>query len=272
MLAQSVTLAGAKNGEDILGLAGHYYSIKDYNSSETECMRYQYLFPDGELYIQSLCLLAKTQYHSGNYVKSIRSLEMCRDRSSGGRGSEHALYLLGYVNLLAGSDTMGSYYLKGYIKNHPDGIYARDAAYLHACARALRFDFPASMEEIGNYKKTYGADDPIMELEKRVRAGEMKPQKSPLLGGIGSALLPGFGYFYTGRYALGFLALATNCLCGGLIYHGYINDNIYQMVLFSVMELSFYQYSIYGGVQSVYNYNSRKDFQKQIRLGLEQRF
>jgi len=271
-LALHGALYALEPGDDVHALAMHYYDSRDYRSAATECMRYQYLFPAGNFYGDSMCLLARAWYRQGDYTRSRRVLELCRDRSGDDPSSSEALYLQGYVNLLAGADGLALLNLKQYKDEYPEGKRGPETLYLLSCAKALRNDFAGSLGDIRSYNSLYGSDDDIMVLEKMVEAEKSRPLKRRLVAALGSVVVPGFGYFYTGRYAMGFLAFATNCLCSGLIYHGYRNDNIYEMVLFSVLELSFYQYSIYGGVRSVHEYNSREKFRREIRLGFSEKF
>jgi len=142
-------------------------------------------------------------------------------------------------------------------------------------AAALYYDPASAREELLKYRKEfpdgkYGAE--ARDLDDLAARELEKPKKSALAAGLGSAVVPGFGYFYTGNYGTGFLSFFSNALFIFLIYQGYASGNIFQMVFFSFVELSFYQYSIYGGIRSVYEYNRRDEFTKQVKVQIGKTF
>ena len=57
-----------------------------------------------------------------------------------------------------------------------------------------------------------------------------------------------------------------------LIYNGYRNDDLFQMIFFSVVEATFYQYSIMSAIRNVYEYNKQDNFFKRIKLSLSTTF
>jgi hypothetical protein len=80
------------------------------------------------------------------------------------------------------------------------------------------------------------------------------------------------GYFYTGNYRLGAISLLTNGALILLAYDGYRRENSFQMIFFSIVELSFYNYSIVGSIRSAYEYNDSSYMKKEILAGIKTGF
>ena len=99
-----------------------------------------------------------------------------------------------------------------------------------------------------------------------------RPKKSVWVAALGSLVVLGFGYFYTGKTKMGVLSLLTNATLISMAYRGYANGDKYQMIFFSLLEFSFYQYSIIGGIKSVNEYNDGSSFQKKLKLSLGKEF
>ena len=63
--------------------------------------------------------------------------------------------------------------------------------------------------------------------------------------------------------------MATN---GALIYGIYDGDrkkDRYQMIFFSVIEFSFYNYSLFGSVKSADEYNRNSALKKELLMGMK---
>ena len=109
-------------------------------------------------------------------------------------------------------------------------------------------------------------------LSSDIAAEEARPKKSFALATMGSIVMPGFGYFYTGNYKLGAISLLSNACFIALAVHGVLTGNIFQLMFFGLIELSFYQNSIYGAMRSVAEYNSNERFTRRVRLQMQQHF
>ncbi|MEW5852962.1 MAG: TM2 domain-containing protein [Myxococcota bacterium] len=80
------------------------------------------------------------------------------------------------------------------------------------------------------------------------------PQKSPILAFLFS-LVPGFGHFYLGQWAVGFTALLWN----GLFIFGaadaWLQRSWGVAIILTLLELTFYGGSIFGAVTGAFKYN-----------------
>lgn len=98
------------------------------------------------------------------------------------------------------------------------------------------------------------------------------PHKSPALAGTLSAVIPGTGSFYVGRYAEGSLALFVNALLISGTVTAFQEHQDGLGVGLGVLALAFYGGSIYAAVSGAHKYNDRAASayldQQRARFGL----
>lgn len=104
-------------------------------------------------------------------------------------------------------------------------------------------------------------------LAEAAREGEQLPRKSPALAGLMSAVIPGTGHFYTGRWRDGTIALLLNgaFLAAGIEAVSAGNEAAAGVLLF--FEAAWYSGTIYGAVNAAHKYN--RDLEDRWLQGLE---
>lgn len=85
------------------------------------------------------------------------------------------------------------------------------------------------------------------------------PQKSPLLAGTLSALIPGAGKLYTGEYGDGITALVMTSLMAFLAVDNFNQSHELRGWIFSAAAAFFYGGNIYGSAKSAEMYNDRQE-------------
>jgi hypothetical protein len=261
--------------KDIITLGNEHLRNKQYFNAITEMMRYQYLYPQGIYLADSYLIQGLAYYYGNNYYEALNSLTTCYGLFKRGPVGEKALYYMSYIRLLDGSPRWAQRTIEEYFDSYPAGTYTQQLEFEYATAIALNGKLYRALELLDDYKKKYPAlsHDPLVTATyKRITQQLEKPHKSTALAVTGSILLPGFGHFYTGNYLIGSFSLATNAALIALIYDGIRKNNKFQIIFFSVVEFSFYQYSIIAGIDNVRAYNSNKDLYNELRLGIKKRF
>ncbi|MDI6851196.1 MAG: hypothetical protein QMD82_04595 [bacterium] len=81
-------------------------------------------------------------------------------------------------------------------------------------------------------------------------------RKSPFIGGLLSAAIPGTGRIYAGRAFDGALSLIINVSTGYLAYRAYKSGGKLEFYLYSTLFLIFYLGDIYGSYVAVNEYNN----------------
>ena len=81
--------------ESQINLAKKYYSNKMYYNSISELMRYQYHYPEGKYFPESLNLMGKSYFKGNNYNLAIHSFSKCYNKFPSDPKGEESLYLTG---------------------------------------------------------------------------------------------------------------------------------------------------------------------------------
>lgn len=263
------------NEKDIISLGQTYYKNHEYYNTISEMMRYQFLYPNGKYYKESILLEGLSYYNGLNYYKAVEKLSYCFNNYQKSKQGEQALVYLAYIRMLDGSPYFANRTVKEYLYIYPNGNYLEKMEFelisSYALMGNLRYAKIMANKFIEKYPNSKYLSN-VQQLKNSIDFEKNRNKKSVPVAVIGSIFLPGFGYFYTGNYKLGTLSFLSNAALIALIANGIRNKNMFQIVFFSLIELSFYQNSIFGGIKSVRKYNSRDNFDKELRLGIKKRF
>ena len=96
-------VAAYSYGKELLDLAELHYQNKEYYSSITESMRYQYLYPQGAFFSRSMIIMGKSYYRGGNREKALKVLAECFNSYTNHTEGETALFYSGLIRLETGS-------------------------------------------------------------------------------------------------------------------------------------------------------------------------
>lgn len=263
------------SGNHLLDTASIHIERGEYFNAVTETMRYRYLYPSGARYGDSLILSGMAYYRGGASGEAINMFHAGFNHSPDSYSGQQGLYYLGMVRLIEGSTAFALNNFQEYNFIYRNGYFYEDSLFYLCVARALSDDYKGAESSINNYRNLFpegkysGKADNLAEI---IAKEQNKPLKSPFKAAAASALIPGMGYVYTENYTLGFLSFATNGLFIYLIYDGYKKKNDLQMIFFSLVELSFYNYSIIGSIKSAHDYNSSESFKKELVMGIKKEF
>lgn len=277
MIVASACCGLAAGEDEVLETARRYYEGGDYYSAITEVMRYQFLFPAGSGYARSMLLMGKAYYRGGNYRAALGVFSSCGRDFAGSPAGEEALYLSGYMQLEKG-ELSGAMIAAGeYRRRYPAGAFIEEMDRDACFSAALSRDRAGSREHIRAYREKYPEGKyraGLERLEKTLDGDAARPQRYLWLSVLGSALIPGFGHFYTGHYTEGVLTLFSNALFIFMICNAAMMNNTFQIVFFSLAEAVVYQYNLFSAVRVVDEYNGKRerDFFRNVRLGMTASF
>jgi TolA-binding protein len=186
--------------------------------------------PDADIRAEAAYLVGETSYRQGRYLQAITDLRPVAERYGQTPVGERARYLLGWSYLRA--------------RQWPE------AAQTFETIDTASPWFPSSRT-----------------LAEAAREGEHLPRKSPVLAGLMSAVIPGTGHFYTGRFRDGTVALLLNgaFLAAGIEAVSAGNEAAAGLLLF--FEAAWYSGTIYGAVNAAQKYN--RDLEERWLQGLE---
>lgn len=270
-----VNRAFAADSHPLLQQAERHIDNRQYYHAVTEIMRYQYIYPRGNEYYESMLMMGKAYYLGDNYYQATQVMAECYNAARDTGEGEKALYFLGTMRLKSGSPFFAHRTIQEYMYIYPDGSYS-EISQLHAChALAMMNDHRKALDGIHEFLEKYpqtGYREEALTLEKNIMEQVNRPRKSPLAAFLGSLVMPGFGHFYTGNIGMGLLSFFTNAGLIYLIYDGYTDGDMFRAAFFGFIELSFYQYSLITGVRSVHEYNSDREYYNTLRMSVETRF
>lgn len=275
MLIVCVVSALPVFADPFIELPREHLRHNEYYHAITESMRYQYCFPAGPHYAESMIIMSRAYFLGGNYHRAVDIAYDCYKRFTATRWGEQALYNLAAMRLLEGSVFFAyrsyqeyfSMYPEGTLKEHAklDFIYSKVFLHYYDEAKMNLQDFIINSpdETLRNEAQTFA---------QQLNEHENRPKKHTSVSLAGSLAVPGFGHFYTGKYALGVLSFLSTTLCAVMAYRGHQDNDNFQLVFFGFMGFTFYQYSLVSAVLNVYEYNSNNELKQAIRAAVQHRF
>jgi len=261
--------------KDLIDLAETHYQNKEYYNSITESLRYQYLYPDGIFFPQSMIIMGKSYYRGGNQIKALKVLNECFNTYTNKPEGESALFYSGLMRLESGSYQFAARTFYEYLFVYEKGKFKEEVFFNLSLAHALAENYDEAQKKLEEYRKIFPQGkmkNKADKLSQSIEDVKDRPEKSLFLAGLSSAIIPGSGYFYAEKYMLGLFSFCTNAALIYGIYNGYKKKNPFQMIFFSVVEFSFYNYSIVGSVKSANEYNRAEDFKKEVFMGFKTAF
>lgn len=263
------------NDGSLVDTAEFYYSKKEYYNAITELMRYQFLYPDGAMYPDSMVLMGKSYFMGGNSSSAASIFSDCYKKYPDTSFGQQALFYSGYIRLSEGSFYYALKMFQEYNFVYKNGDFYEDSVFNMCLAEILAENYSDAQNALEAYRKQFPGGRFVEEagiLTAKISEEQNRPHKSPWIAGISSAIIPGLGYIYTEKYLLGLFSMLSNASLIYLAYDGYRDGNMFKMVIFSVVEFSFYNWSLGGSIMSAYEYNDSREFQKEIRLHIKRPF
>jgi tetratricopeptide (TPR) repeat protein len=269
-LSNEAALSRISSSQMILGFADNLFENKDYYRAITEYKRFIFLFPDNPLVLN-------VKYKIGlSYLKGDR-LEDAKETFAGlsileekNEITKKSLFRLAEVyfkdyRYQSSADT----YLR-FIDEYPDAVETDSARY------KLGWSYLFG-DEHDKAKKSFNdtpLESPFYAMSQNVSKGMDEladmPRKSPALSGTLSAILPGAGQVYCGRYQDAVTAFILN----GLFIWGTVEmfeDDHYAaggtLAFFSLM---WYSGNIFGAVSSAHKFN--RDAKSDIIKKLDEKY
>ncbi len=143
-----------------------------------------------------------------------------------------------------------------FVTRWPEGERADAARYRGAWTLAQAGDWEAAGQRLAEDPPGGRYKDPAAALAADL-AGPSPDEKSPLLAGILSGVLPGAGQAYAGRWGDGLLALLVNGTFIFGTYQAWDNDNTATAVVMGMFGAGFYLGGVFGGVNAAHRFNDQ---------------
>jgi TolA-binding protein len=275
LLVLIVNAAASAEEASPVEFAELYYSKKEYYNAITELLRYQFLFPDDPAYPYSMLLMGKSYFMGGNSSRAAAVFSDCYKNYPQTPSGEKALFYSAWIHLENGSFYHAARMFQEYKFVYKNGDFYEDSVFNICLTGILAENYSDAQNALASYKKQFPEGRFSEEadlLSVKITQEQQRPYKSPWIAGISSAIIPGLGYMYTEKYLLGLFAMLSNGALIYLIYDGYREGNMFKMAAFSVIEFSFYNWSLGGSILSAREYNDNSAFKQEIQLHIKRPF
>jgi tetratricopeptide (TPR) repeat protein len=241
--------------DQILRFADALFADGDYFRAITEYQRFLFFYPS-DARASGVQLQIGRAYQRGQQWEEARKtfVHLAQQHPDPAVRAE-AAYLVGETSFEQGRYPQAIADLRSAVEQYEHTPVAERARYLLGWSYLRARQWPEAIQTF----ETIGASSPLFPsshaLADASREVEHLPRKSPALAGLMSALIPGAGHFYSGRYRDGTVALLLNggFLAAGLEAVSAGNEAAAGLLLF--FEAAWYSGAVYGAVNAAQKYN-----------------
>ncbi|MCD6525389.1 MAG: tetratricopeptide repeat protein [Desulfuromonas sp.] len=229
-----------------LGFADALYAEGDYYRAVTEYKRFLHENPTANQLPRVKLNIARCYLYAERWEQAEQSLELLKTSFPTTTEQDYASLLYAEIPYRQGNYSLTSQRAHG-LNLSPQLLSHQQNLRLWALAQQGRYN------EASNLIKQQPELSPLTPRE--ITTLQQLPLKSPRLAGTLSAVLPGAGQLYAGRYREAGMSLALNAafLCGGLQAIDTGNEILGGILLF--FEAGWYGGNIYNAMNSTHKYN-----------------
>ncbi len=246
------------DAENLLAFANSLFQEGDYPNAVHEYQRYLFLYPIGDKNNLVQFRIAAAYQNANQLQAAIESYQKLTVTYPRGPLTERARSNIAQCQLLQGKKTTAISSLRQLLSDSPDSESAPRAQFIIGMIHMENRDWSSAAREwkqgsIRYAQVPFGAmSNPLSRI---VQHGESLPNRSPVLAGLLSTLVPGLGQTYSSRFSDGLRALlAVGAVVSGTIY--YIDEERYRVAIpLAAIGFSLHLRNIYSGVQSAKTFN-----------------
>ena len=278
-------LAGAARGEPRtivitdevqLGLGDAFMADGEYYRAVTEYLRYLYLFPEAERASYALLQIGLAHFRGGEYQRAIDYF--ARVRAS--YDPEHfaaAAYHEGLCYERLNQPDQAQDAFERAVVFDTAGVPAREALLGMALGRVRQGDLAGGRMELARFQALYPQEPRAGSVTRalaEIDGQAAVPRKSPLLAGVLSAVVPGSGQAYAGRYRDGLVALLVNGLFIAGTAVAIDQENYATAAVVGGIGLPFYLGNIYGAANAAgkWNLTLHRELRDRLAVTLDYRY
>ena len=260
-----------------LKLADAFMAEGEYYRAVTEYKKFMILFTGSKKMDYALYRIGLAYYRGDEYEQAARAFASIGTGYGGSSYVPAALYQEGVSYWRLDRPAKAAAAFDKAVAAAPASEYARLALLGKSLAEFDLNNIPACRQELERFIESYPEDAKTDKVRKTIalldRHREL-PQKSPLVAGGMSALIPGSGHIYAGHYGDGITAFFLN----GLFIAGTVaavrQENYAVAGVVGVIGLPFYIGNIYGAANAAkkYTIGVKKDLRGKMAISLDYPF
>lgn len=253
--------------DHLYDFASSSYEQGDYMTAMVEFKRFVFFFPDDPRADEAAFKIGMSNFHEGRYSQAIDAFEAAVKKYGASEYAVEAVFMLSqsYLKL---NDTETALNQLQLLAGRTARQDVRDRALYRIGWLYLQDgDLSSARAAFASISEKNQALYRIEDVMERLDEPKELPYKSPMLAGLYS-IIPGGGYFYTGRYKDGLIAFLINAGLAAAAYEHFDHELYATGGLISMVNLGFYSGSIYGGINAAQKHNQRvyDDFVDNLKM------
>lgn len=230
--------------EGALAFADHLRLSGDFYRAITEYKRVLFHWPEHPLASECRYRIGKSYLQGASYQEAIETLTPLIQHGLENEIQTKARNSLAEALYLSHDFQAADAVLATHVPQKPAMIYSR--TWCHLKAR----DLPSA-----NALWPINQPSPYDTIVPHLQSFQDLPHKKPTLSALLSAVIPGTGQFYTGRWRDGIVSFLVNGLCIGAITAAIDEEHYEAAALLGFFELGFYSANIYNAINNAHKYN-----------------
>lgn len=260
-----------------LKLGDAFMEEGEYYRAVTEYKKLLILFPDSEKADYALLNIGLAYYRGEEYESCIQSFSSFRAKYEASDYLPQAQYLEGLCCWRAKRFDRAMTIFDGVAESHPESPYAPLSLTASSLVALDEENVSVSRDRLEQLISRYPGDEASLKAKATVpllNRYRKLPHKSETLAAVLSAIIPGSGYIYAGRYGDGITAFLINGLWIAGAVTGIQADYYAIAGVLAGVGLPFYFGNVYGSANAAkkWNLQIKRDFRDQAYLSLDFKF
>ena len=246
----------AYSGDQIFSFADELYSLGEYDRAAVEYLRFAFLYPGDPCADAALLKAGLSCEKAGNFARA-RKIYSLMAQSPREKSQEFASYRIALSYLLENKLDSAEVQLDS-VRNPGAAQYLKGWILLGEQKYRDATDIFSKISDKSDSSDVSGSIDYLI---TRARQGERLPRRSPFVAGMLSALVPGLGRGYCGKWGDAFFSFVVVGVPASLAYAKYDEDRTFSTVM-ATFAAFFYLGNIYGSAKGakIYNIEKRQEF------------
>ena len=260
-----------------LRVADAFMDEREFYRAITEYKRFLVLFPDSDRGDYAIYKIGMAHYFGEEYEASVKNFERLMEKYPESRLVPEAMYTAGLGSWKLKQYDDAETALKTVEKTYPDSAHAPLSLIAHALLELDRNHLDVSVQDMNKLLTAYPghpAENKVQETIHLFEQYQDLPQKSEVLAGAMSAVIPGSGYLYAEHYGDGVTAFLINALAITGTISAVNSENYAVAAIVGGIGLPFYFGNIYGSANAAKKWNLavRNELRNKIAVTLDYDF
>jgi tetratricopeptide (TPR) repeat protein len=260
----SQSFAGTDQADNQFGFAEHYFLKHEYFRAVGEYERFIYLFPEDDRVESAMYQIGLSYVESKRFQDAIGAFtELIEKFQVSGFGFQlsnlvtQAYFMISECHMKLNAPGAALANLNNLISMTNNQDVRDEASYRIGWIYLETASWENADASFGKISEKNKNKYQLKRLSAELEGKDSIPRKSPMLAGGLSAVIPGAGYFYCGRYYDGLTAFFVNAALMCAAYESFSNGNEALGGIITLVETGFYTGTIYGSVSSAHKHNQR---------------